>query len=182
MKTPIYKFLINWYQASDKELPAWLERACKKDKRLSREKGFGDELTRELQKRPNGSTSIHADSMASRVLKQIAEEDYLAEQEEERSSAWGAWVRNAGMAVAALAVVLAGYHYLDTDPDLVGEGSAVTVVENRTATDGLLEIAEGWKNPLDQEIEYIVSDAKGALGFLADSFVPSAYLKKEDNA
>ena len=37
----------------------------------------------------------------------------------------------------------------------------------------------GWKNPLDQEIEYVLGDAKGALDFLADSFVPSSFLNSE---
>ena len=37
----------------------------------------------------------------------------------------------------------------------------------------------GWKNPLDQEIEYVLGDAKGALDFLADSFVPSIFLNSE---
>ncbi|MDQ8184055.1 hypothetical protein [Pelagicoccus sp. SDUM812002] len=182
MMTPIYKFLINWYQASDKDLPAWLERACRSDKALSKEKAFGDVLTRELQRRPSHSGSFSGDSMAARVLRQIAEEDYAAEQENSRSPLWGAWIRNAGMAVAALAVVLAGYQYLNTDDEMDGEAGVVAVVEDNSASDGILEIAEDWKNPLDQEIEYIVSDAKGALGFLANSFVPSSYLQEEDKA
>ena len=37
----------------------------------------------------------------------------------------------------------------------------------------------GWKNPLDQEIEYVFGYAKGALDFLADSFVPSSLLNSE---
>lgn len=182
MMKPIYKLLINWYQASDKELPSWLEKACQKDATLSDEKAFGDELTQALHKRPNDSTPFEGDSMAARVLKQITEEDYLAEKEQEASPSWGAWVRNSGMAVAALAVALAGYQFLDTGSEIDdGEGGLATISENGTATDGLIDIAEDWKNPLDQEIEYIVSDAKGALGFLATTFVPSSYLSEEDN-
>ncbi len=183
MKKPIYKILINWYQASDKELPAWLERACENDPSLSQERQFGDELTRALQKRPNDSTPFEGASMASRVLRQITEEDYLAEREQgESAPVWGAWVRNLGMAAAALAVALVGYQYLDTKSVVDGDGGTVAIVENDMSTDGLLEVATDWKNPLDQEIEYIVSDAKGALGFLASTFVPSSYLKDEDNA
>ena len=37
----------------------------------------------------------------------------------------------------------------------------------------------GWKNPLDQEIDYVFGYAKGALDFLADSFVPSSFLNSE---
>ena len=36
-----------------------------------------------------------------------------------------------------------------------------------------------WKNPLDQEIEYVLDDAKGAIGFLAENFLPSNLLKTE---
>lgn len=179
MKTSIYRILINWYQASDRDLPAWLERACEKDESLLSEKCFGEELTRELQKLPNDSTSFGEDRLAARVLKQIAEEDYLADQAKEDFPAWGTWVRNAGMAVAALAVVVAGYQYLDTDKEV---GAEVATVESSPATDDLIDIPKDWKNPLDQEIEYIVSDAKGALGFLANNFVPSSYLEEEDNA
>lgn len=179
---PLYRILINWYQASDKELPAWLQRACQKDPSLAQERAFGETLTRELRKpRSDESASFEGDSMAARVLKQIAEEDYHAAQEEEASPLWGAWVRNAGMGVAALAVVFAAYQYLDTDSQIEG-GEIAAIQENATATDGLLEISEDWKNPLDQEIEYIVSDAKGALGFLANTFVPSTYLKEKDKA
>lgn len=146
------------------------------------EKTLGDDLTRSLQKHQNDSTPFEYDSMASRVLKQIAEEDYLADREKESSPLWGVWVKNAGMAVAALAVAFAGVQFLDTGSDIDGDSGMVVMVPDDTATDGLLEIASTWKNPLDQEIEYIVSDAKGALGFLAAGFVPSSYLQEEDNA
>lgn len=36
-----------------------------------------------------------------------------------------------------------------------------------------------WKNPLDQEIEHVLSDAKGAVGFLAESFLPSTVFGAE---
>ncbi|MDQ8200606.1 hypothetical protein QEH56_20740 [Pelagicoccus enzymogenes] len=179
MKTSIYRLLINWYQASDKKLPAWLERACQNDPSLSDEKSFGDELTRELRSRPEAFDSMGGESMTSRVLRQIAEEDYEESQDSQASPVFGAWVRNAGLAMAALAVAFAGYRFLDTKSEIADGGEIAVVTPDQTATDGLLEIAEDWKNPLDQEIEYIVSDAKGALGFLANNFVPSSYLKEE---
>lgn len=183
MKNSIYKALINWYQSSDKPLPQWLERACAKDAELRKEQAFGEELTRALKKSPNGSEPFEADSMAAKVLNQITEEDYLSDKEAESGSAWGAWVRNAGMAAAAFAVAVAGYQFLDMEKPGGDEAEVVTVVNAEEATDGLLdEIPEDWKNPLDQEIEYIVSDAKGALGFLASTFVPSSYLADEEEA
>lgn len=186
MKKAIYRLLINWYQASDNPLPAWLERACDKDANLANERGFGDELTRALKRHPNDGMPPAEGSMASRVLRQLAEEDYCAEQEQRSASpAWGAWVRGAGISVAAVALALAAYRFLDTSNSrLGGEGDVIAIDENQ-ATDGLgedlLELGENWKNPLDQEIDYIVSDAKGALGFLATSFVPSSYLKKAES-
>ncbi|MBK1877733.1 hypothetical protein [Pelagicoccus mobilis] len=179
MRKPLYKALINWYQASDKSLPAWLDRACEKDPELRGEKTFGDELTRALQTPPKGVAPIERDSMAARVLKQITEEDYLAEQAEaEKAPFWGAWVRNAGMAAAAFAIALAGYQFLNTEKT---DPSQIEIVSNEQSSEGVLDELRGdWKNPLDQEIEYIVSDAKGALGFLATTFVPSSYLSEEE--
>lgn len=182
MMTPLYKLLIHWYQASDKELPAWLERACQGDQRLRREKAAGDELTGALRRRPRSDPHPQEETMTARVLTQIAEEDYRAGQEAASAPAWAAWTRAAGMAVAALAVALVGYQYLNTDPEVAAEAAPATVAERGPATAPLIELPRDWKTPLDQEIEYIVSDAKGALGFLANSFVPSSYLEDEDNA
>lgn len=181
MKKAVCKTLINWYQASDKPLPGWLERACAKDPDLRGEKLFGDELTKALRSRPNAAAPIEGDSMAARVLKQITEEDYLAERAEEgKAPSWGAWIRYGGMATAVLAVAFAGFQFLDTEQN---EPSQVAIVPIEQPSQGLLEeIGGDWKNPLDQEIEYIVSDAKGALGFLASNFVPSSYLSEEEEA
>jgi len=181
MKKALYKTLINWYQASDKSLPAWLDRVCERDPELRGERTFGDELTRALQTPPKEASPMEGDSMAARVLKQITEEDYQVEQAETgRAPIWGAWVRNTGMAAAAFAIALAGYQFLNTENTAP---SQIEIVANEQSSEGLLEdLAGDWKNPLDQEIEYIVSDAKGALGFLATTFVPSSYLSDEEEA
>lgn len=180
MKKRIYKVLINWYQASDKDLPQWLEEACARDTDLKTELSFGDELTQALKKSPNGMEALESDSMAARVLSKITEEDYLAEQELERRPIWGVWARNAGMVAAAFAIALVAYQTLNTESTSPEGDPTVAVANIGAATDGLLEgVSEDWKNPLDQEIEYIVADAKGALGFLASTFVPSSYLEDE---
>lgn len=182
MKKAIYRRLINWYQVSDRELPKWLDAACEKDASLAQERRFGDELTHALQKRPNHQGSCEGPSMAARVLKQIAEEDYLAERAPDAASVWSSWIRPAGVAMAVCAFAFAAYQYLDTNSGLDDEvGTAIAVREN-VATDALPEMPADWKNPLDQEIENIVSDAKGALGFFAATFVPSSYLNEDDQA
>lgn len=186
MKKTIQTFLINWYQASDKPLPKWLERACEKDRSLALERELGDELTTSLKQRPNGSSPIAGDSMAARVMRQITEEDYAADQEMDRKASWGGWVRSAGMAMAVVALVAVAIQFLDTNTQGPIDNVVVKTTDPSPAANpetDLLEIGTDWKNPLDQEIEYIVSDAKGALGFLANSFVPSSYLKKpaQDN-
>ncbi|OUW16791.1 MAG: hypothetical protein CBD18_06220 [Opitutales bacterium TMED158] len=45
---------------------------------------------------------------------------------------------------------------------------------NETASSWMLANGSDWRNPLDEEMENIVSDAQGALDFLADSFLPSS--------
>lgn len=57
------------------------------------------------------------------------------------------------------------------------------VGESQDAAPSLVKVIEqlkesrtDWKNPLDQEIEYVVSDARGALDFIASNFLPSSML------
>ncbi len=42
---------------------------------------------------------------------------------------------------------------------------------------GLVSRQSDWRNPLDQEIENVMEDAKGAIDFLAQNFLPSSVLK-----
>lgn len=187
MKQALYRFLINWYQAGDKPLPRWLEQASEKDKSLAKERAFGDELTRSLRERPNEAPRIAEDSMVSRVMRQITEEDYQAEQSRGPvGEASGGWLRTAGLvAMACAAIALAVQVWLPRSGDdvpvtpIAGVDHEVTEeLVDALEADKLLALGEDWKNPLDQEIEYVISDAKGALDFLATSFVPSGMLKK----
>lgn len=186
MKKTIQKILINWYQTSDKPLPRWLERACENDESLAMERDLGEDLTVSLKQRPNGSSPIAGDNMAAKVMRQITEEDYAAEQQQGRKMSRGGWVRSAGMAMAVVALVAVAIQFMDTNSQGPVDDVIVKSADpspTLSADEDLLELGTDWKNPLDQEIEYIVSDAKGALGFLANSFVPSSYLKKsvQDN-
>ncbi|MDQ8203089.1 hypothetical protein [Pelagicoccus sp. SDUM812003] len=192
MKQAINRFLINWYQASDKPLPKWLRAACSKDNALEEELRRGDELTRCLRKRSETSnTAWECEGMANRVMTQITREDYAAElarKEEDApaSSAWVPWVRSIGSGAIACAIAIyAVQNWMSHRQDVetatqivqaLPDDASVETVED--LGDNLLEMGAGWKNPLDQEIEYVLSDAKGALGFLADSFVPSSLRKR----
>lgn len=194
MKKAIYRLLINWYQASDKPLPAWLSRACDSDRELSMERDQGEILTRSLKKRPQEPDAYRGDDMTARVMRQITEQAYFAEQEG-MAKQKGGFLRIAGLTGVACALAIVGFQFWQTggldDSQLGGEGPAVVVHEDSGsnsntssgsgADGGLnLQVLEGdWKNPLDQEIEYVISDAKGALDFLTTSFVPSGMLKKQ---
>lgn len=183
MKKILQRALVNWYQVSEKPLPRWLKRACDKDSELGKEKAFGEELTRALRKRPNDSGSSVGDNMAARVLNQISEEDYRAHQEESASGNWGVWLRSSGFAAAVLTMGLVMYQFLGTDVADSDSEAEVLVVNEDDATAGSSdEMAEDWQNPLDQEMDYIVADAKGAIGFLASSFIPSSYLEQSEEA
>lgn len=182
MKKLLFKFAINWYEVSEKPLPAWLDLACEKDESLSRERDFGAELTRDLKKLPNDTPPTESGNLTARVLKQLAEEDYLAEQASRSDSNSGGWLRMAGMATAAIAVAFFGIQMLNTFDEVPVDGGAAVAVKDTTATDGLLDVAADWNNPLDQEIDYIVADAKGALDFLTTTFVPSSFLQEKDPA
>lgn len=189
MKKAVCRFLINWYQASDAPLPAWLQRASDKDATLAEERDLGDSLTRSLRQSPNESEDFGADSMAARVMRQITEENYLAEQEERSQFAWGGWMRGASLAACACVIAVLAVQFgvfrssdkIDSDTIQVsptGELASSAMSVEGSVGDALLPLASDWKNPLDQEIEYVISDAKGALGFLADNFVPKSMLKK----
>lgn len=182
MKQAIYRFLINWYQVSDKPLPQWLKNACKQDANLDFEQELGESLTRSLKKDPNVETFASESSMASRVMLQITEEDYQAEQQEPERS-WAGVFRGATYVAAACFVAVIAFNvWTGSNSNNFPEVSDMAF----TAVDGPTDFAEigtellSMQNPLDQELEYMLSDAKGALDFLTTSFVPSSFIKSEE--
>lgn len=188
MKKTLYKYLINWRLAGDKPLPQWLERACERDPELAAERDAGDGLTRALRERPQDPLPPLGESMASRVLCQITEEDYLETPHDAKSGfAWASALRSAGLVAAALGMVAVGYQFFrqasngGVDSQAPGAVALVDSVE-AGASDAaeILQLGKNLKNPLDQEIEYVLSDARGALDFLTSSFVPSSLLKKDE--
>lgn len=196
MKRMIYRILVNWYLASDKELPAWLKRACRQDKTLADELTAGDELTAALKSRPKERVpSLGSDSITSKVMMRITEEDYAAEQEsldKESGTAWVGWARTLGAAAVACVIAVIGIqNWMTQHGDKIAPDNGIVVTSTQPVdgivedaeikADELLELGAQWKNPLDQEIEYVLSDAKGALDFLATNFVPSGILKKVDS-
>lgn len=201
MKRKFYRWMVEWKQANEQPLPKWLEAACERDPVLARERERGEALTRSLRR----SVAKEADplmgtrSLADRVLRQIAEEDYQAAREAEetagRSLGWFALWRNASLAALACMAVVASVVWFERGeepgpgPAPIGEvvKPRIIVVETplplpelpKVAGLAKLESTLARPNPLDQEIEYMIADAKGALGFLANSFVPSQFLADE---
>ena len=183
MKRTLYTFLINWYQASDKPLPGWLKRACDSDETMAQERRFGDELTASLRQKPKEGNPFGESSLASKVHQRITEEDFEAEQSE-TSEGYGfvRFFQYAGLAAAACLVAAIAFKFTQSGPgenESLDKGGMVAGVDEipMTLNPDLVELGEAWINPLDQEIEYVLSDAKGALDFLKSSFVPSSYLK-----
>ncbi len=198
MKKALNRWLINWYQAADRPLPAWLERACQRDPQLARERQRGDALTAALSRRPRSpDTFAGSSSMADRVLRQITEEDYRAAEAAEKaegSFGWLAFRRVASLAAVACLLAVGGIRWWqggdepspapivaenhEQTPRLVVIETQLELPELPAAKRGIANIERTLakaNNPLDQEIEYMISDAKGALDFLADSFVPTRY-------
>ena len=188
MKRRILSALIDWYQSSDQELPAWLDRACRKDPVLAKERAEGEILTRALERAPQPRPGKSRSNLAAKVMRQITEEDYAAAQAGSGSSgfAWAGWIAKSG-AVAAVALVAAVVFQFRTDDQKVEPEAAdpAPLAVNEEPIDlpqidpSAIQIDEDWENPLNKEIKYVISDAKGALGFLANSFVPKRYLEDE---
>ncbi len=201
MRRRIYHWILEWKQANEQPLPRWLERACGRDPELGRERERGEGLTRSLR-RPVAKEAdplMGTRSLADRALRQIAEEDYQAERKAEeissRSLGWFALWRNASLAALACMAVVASVVWFERG-DEPGPGPApiaevvkprIIVVETPLPLPELpkvgglarLESTLARPNPLDQEIKYMIADAKGALGFLANGFVPSQFLADE---
>ena len=205
MKRALYRLLINWRQASDRPLPGWLRSACSRDASLDAERKQGDALSNALRQKPAEKSNPFAEygSMADRVLRQITEEDYNAAREESESGyapfAWVAVWRRASIVAVACLIAVAGFRWWQSGNSILQQenpnGSAnvanatdtpkprIVVIEAPVRLPDLPDakrlatLESEISNPLDQEIEYVISDAKGALDFLTNSFVPKRFLE-----
>ncbi len=181
MRKQILLFLVRWYEIIDKPLPSWLERACDKDISLGLELDEEREFTRELEQKPDWNPVKPNPFLTERIVACL-------DDKEPPVTSKMAW-KEVSIGIAACVAIALAYQWVGSQSQSGDELVAnIEVVENPLDSDTVEVLPEvitrladnsDWKNPLDQEIEYVLGDAKGAIGFLADSFVPSSFLSSE---
>ncbi len=174
MKKAIYRILINWYQATGTSLPDWLRRACERDEELQQSVLTGEELTNTLRKAPKPQPPpLPEGQLSDRVMREVARETASG-----REKATASFLSPIGYAAAALvALLVLGRFFVGKEESIpIHEEQPIAVAEPVL---DLEVLSTDWKNPLEQEMEYVLSDARGALDFLAENFVPSAYTKTD---
>jgi len=183
MRKRIILFLIRWYETFDKPLPNWLERACDKDIALGLELDEERELTSELSQKPDWSPVKPNPFQAERIIACLEEEERPVMA---RTTPW----REISIGVAACIAIAIAYQWIGSQPNPADsemivetqpDGDALNAEQSQVIIANLNRVAKesDWKNPLDQEIEYVLGDAKEAIDFLADSFVPSSFRSSE---
>lgn len=187
MKTSFQKILIRWYHASDKPLPRWLDRACERDPALARERDAEAMLTQRFRQDARPAACEASPFLAGRVVRAL--------KEPTRSSpsplrAGLPWLVAAG-AACALALVVSRWNFQEGGGDIQPGSNhpqiAATTTEPQAGSSLALTVqpATGlgkggtWVNPLDQEIDHVIADARGALNFLATSFLPTGAMEKK---
>ncbi len=173
MKNRILLILVRWYEALDKPLPQWLERACDSDTSLGLDLDEEREFTNALKEKPDWNPVPPNPYMAERILACLNDD----EPREAPRTMW----REVTIGIAACVAIALAYQWagsLDSSNGdaFVAENPVESVDEEGSLLDDipLLAANSDWKNPLDQELEYVLDDAKGALDFLAASFVPQS--------
>ncbi|HRE80774.1 MAG TPA: hypothetical protein PLN52_06985 [Opitutaceae bacterium] len=193
----IKRFLIRWYQVSDRPLPGWLQRACDCDPRLAAELSAELGVTERLRVDARPPVIDPSPYLAARV--NYAVKDSMARR--------GSFAVRNGFRMAALAgaVCLALLLFSRwpapssgtiTDPRLATTESTLTLNPSGRETVGIKSgdaavatvaspdaravtgaaPALNWENPLDQEVNLVIADAKDAVRFLTTSFLPRSAL------
>ncbi|MEM9158790.1 MAG: hypothetical protein AAGB46_07035 [Verrucomicrobiota bacterium] len=166
----LYRLLISWYELSDNALPRWLREKVESDpglqdtirleKSLSAElKHGGDELSRE----PNPF-------LKDRILRALDEADRIPES----NTSWVKWATVGG--AACLAAVVVWNADLSFESEKPGNDIA-QIIEIIGDVDR--EALQSSPNPLGAELNNVILDARGAIGFLASNFVPRSLLEDE---
>ena len=180
MKKRILEFLLEWHEVSDKPMPGWLKRRLNADPELRESLEREKEITRKLSNRDSDSVEP-SPYLAERIIANLDG----TERTRETAFSW----KRIPVALAACLAVFVAIQWKSQNDETDG-GIARETAPDKDATtlaideapifqaEGLLANSD-WKNPLDQEIEYVLSDAKGAFGFLAESFLPSTMLESE---
>ncbi len=161
-------------------MPSWLKRRLSSDpelkERLEREK----EITRKLSNRDSDNVGP-SPYLVERIIANLDG----AERTSETVFSW----KQIPAALAACLAVFVAFQWNGQNEESDSHIARETVHDRDATTwavddvpmfqaEGLLANAD-WKNPLDQEIEHVLNDAKGAVGFLAESFLPSTILGTE---
>lgn len=175
MKT-IYKFMIKWYFSIEKEVPRWLEKKANSNRELAvylrGEKEFNALLSGSLRQQRN----VESEDLAASILKAV--EDSSKSTPESVVIDARKYFRPLVLSTAGIAALLVLTFSLRNGSERV-EVESVDEVQlaqvERVDEKAPFVVKTSWKNPLDQEIEYVVSDAKGALLFLANNFLPKDY-------
>ncbi len=181
MKKQILLFIARWYEVSDKPLPGWLERVCDKDIALGLELDEEREFTRELEQKPDWEPVKPNPYLTERIIACLDDK----ERPVVSNIAW----KEISIGIAACIAIALAYQWVgshsESDSNIIADNDTVENVIDSGTVDILPRVvtqmgeSSEWKNPLDQEIEYVLGDAKGAIDFLADSFVPSGFLRLE---
>ncbi len=181
MRKQILLFLVRWYETLDKPLPKWLERACDKDIALGLEWDEERELTDELQRKPDWEPVKPNPFLTERIVACLDDK----ERPVVSKIAW----KEISIGIAACVAIALAYQWVGSQSEtgdnfVVDNGSVENPLDLETVEtlpEVVTRVADKseWKNPLDQEIEYVLGDAKGAIDFLADSFVPKSFLVSE---
>lgn len=183
MKTHLYTFFIRWYSAQGKPLPRWVESACEKNADLHRERTLEDELSRQLKVSPE-ARQAHSDvaELSAQVLAALREEVGTPSPDSMPQSAptlnWRIVAFPLAAAAAIALLITFSHPRLGEDPAIIDGGITVAAVSNLPDFEIIDVETSPWKNPLDQEVENVLTDAKGAMGFLASSFLPSSLAGK----
>lgn len=176
MKTFLQKLLIRWYHVSDKPLPDWLARACERTPELARERDVEGALSRRLRSDVRPAQNGASPYLAQRVARAVREIPKARESSKRALLPQLTWV--AAACVVALIVVRLDFlgGRKGVTPDVETHQTAVVSPQSSLPAPQVASPAAGipgWVNPLDQEVDDVIADARGALQFLATSFLPT---------
>jgi len=185
MKNSLKLSLIRWYHVSDKPLPPWLQRACERDPQLAAEAQAETALTLQFRHDPRPPVREASSFLGARVARSLKTPIARAD------SPWRVGFRMAVLA-GALCVGVLFSRWMAPSHAPVGTSAVgqTTLVSTQPGTERTTMVVRtplavgtpgkpAWVNPLDREVEHVIADAKGAVRFLAASFLPSAAMEKK---
>jgi len=180
MNKRILEFLVECHEVSDRPMPVRLERRLKSDPELKVSHEREREVTRRLSRR-DPESGEPSPFLAERIIANLDGTELMRET----AFSW----KSITVALVACLTVAVAFHWSsqtrESDGhiarDAAGDREATPLAAGEIPfyqAEGLLSDTD-WKNPLNQEIERFLSDAKGAVGFRAESFLPTTVLDTE---